>query len=511
MKQRLLVFTALLVVLAAPFAARSGRRAAPPAAAAAETLVILTPHNQAVRYEFGRAFRQQMARQGRKVEIDWRTPGGTAEISRVLVGEYTASFQLYWTRTLGRRWSSEIATGFMRAPDPARAGEVAEARQAFLQSDVSCGVDLLFGGGSTDQARHADAGRLVDSGFVAAHPELFGPKAIPQRVGDQPFWDAQGRWIGTCLSTFGICYNGDLLRRLGVGVPTSWEALVEPRLRGQVALADPNKSGSVATVFESLVQHEMQVAGPEEGWARAVWLIRRIGGNARYWTDAAAAIPLDVAAGDAAAGTCIDYYGRFQQAAAAAAGHPDRVGFSVARGVTVVNADPVGLLRGAPHRELALAFIGFVLSPEGQRLWSLPHGAPGGPERYTLGRSPILPSLYAEGRGEDPYREARQFGYQAAWTAPVMPAITFVIRTMCVDTQAELSAAYGALAAAGFPPQATAAFDDLTLVDYATLSGPIRQALRSPDPLEQAAWARRLVRQFQSVYARTRELARQRR
>jgi iron(III) transport system substrate-binding protein len=468
--------------------------------------VVLTPHNQAVRYEFGRAFREHMARQGRHVDIDWRTPGGTAEISRVLVGEYTASFQLYWTRTRGRRWSSEIATGFMRPAD--HAGEVAEARQAFLQSDVSCGVDLLFGGGSTEHARQADAGRLVDSGFVAAHPELFGPKAIPQSVGDQPFWDAQGRWIGTCLSTFGICFNRDLLGRLGVGVPTSWEALADPRLRGQVALADPNKSGSAATVFESLVQREMQLVGPEEGWAHAVWLIRRIGGNARYWSDAAAAIPLDIAGADAAAGTCIDYYGRFQAATAAAAGHPDRVGFSVARGETVVNADPVGLLRGAPHRELALAFIAFVLSPEGQRLWSLPHGAPGGPERYTLGRSPILPSLAAEGSGEDPYREARQFGYHAAWTAPLMPAITFVIRTMCVDTQAELSEAYGALAAAGFPPQATAAFDDLTLVDYATLSGPIRQALRSPDPLDQAAWARRLVRHFQGVYARARDLAR---
>ncbi len=509
MKQRVLIIAALVAVLAAPFAARSGRRPVPRVSGAAETLVVLTPHNQAVRYEFGRAFREHMARQGRRVDIDWRTPGGTAEIARLLAGDYTASFQLYWTRALGRRWSSEIAAGFMRAQDAARGGDVAEARRAFLRSDVSCGVDLLFGGGSTEHDRQAEAGRLVDAGFVAAHPELFGPRGIPQSVGDQPFWDAQGRWVGTCLSTFGICFNRDLLGRLGVGVPASWEALADPRLRGQVALADPGKSGSAATVFESLVQREMQLAGPAEGWSRAVRLIRRIGGNARYWSDAAAVIPLDVADADAAVGTCIDYYGRFQQATAAAAGHPDRVGFSVARGETVVNADPVGLLRGAPHRELALAFMAFVLSPEGQRLWSLPHGVPGGPERYTLGRSPILPSLYAEEDvAEDPYREARQFGYRAGWTAPLMPAITFVIRTMCVDTQDQLSAAYGALASAGFPPEATAAFDDLTLVDYSTVSGPIRQALRSPDPLDQAAWARRLVRHFRDVYARTVALAR---
>jgi hypothetical protein len=154
--------------------------------------------------------------------------------------------------------------------------------------------------------------------------------------------------------------------------------------------------------------------------------------------------------------------------------------------------------------------MAFVLSPEGQRLWTLPHGTPGGPERYTLGRSPILPSFYQDANDrENPYREARAFAYKAAWTAPIMPAITFVIRTMCVDTQAELGQAYAALAAAGFPPQATAAFDDLTLVDYQTVSGPLREALRAHDPLAQAAWARRLVRQFRQVYARTVALAKE--
>jgi iron(III) transport system substrate-binding protein len=516
MKRRLPVLAALIAVLVAPFAARS-RRADAPKPGPAETLVILTPHNQAVRYEFGRAFREHMARSGRRVEIDWRTPGGTAEISRYLVGEYTASFQLAWTQEAGRAWSGEIASGFMRPADPhgpAPSPAVAAARAAFLASDVGCGVDLLFGGGSAEHARQADAGRLVDSGFIAAHPDLFGPSGIPQTVGGQAFWDARGRWIGTCLSSFGICFNGDSFRRLRLGVPSSWEELTDPRLHGQLALADPTKSGSVATIFESMVQRQMQLAGPAEGWARALRLIRRIGGNARYFTDSSSTIPLDVATGDAAAGTCIDYYGRFQHATAAEAGHPDRVGFSVARGETVIDADPVGLLRGAPHRELALAFIAFVLSPEGQHLWSFRRGTPGGPERYTLGRSPILPSVYQEpttgdraGGDDNPYVEARAFDYHAAWTGPIRGAMSFVIRTMCVDTQDELSRAYAALARAGFPPRATAAFQDMTLVDYATVSGPIRQALQSPDPLQQQGWSRRLVQHFRDTYARAAALA----
>jgi ABC-type Fe3+ transport system substrate-binding protein len=508
MKPRLALLVALIGVLVAPFAARS-RRAEAPKPGPAETLVILTPHNQAVRYEFGRAFREHMAREGRRVEIDWRTPGGTAEISRYLTGEYTASFELYWTRHLGRAWSGEIASSFMRPSEPP-----SPARAAFLASDVGCGVDLLFGGGSAEHARQADAGRLVDSGFVAAHPDLFGPTGIPQTVGGQAFWDAHGRWIGTCLSSFGICFNGDSFRRLELAVPSSWEELTEPRLHGQLALADPTKSGSVATIFESIVQRQMQLAGRDDGWTRAVRLIRRIGGNARYFTDSSSTIPLDVATGDAAAGTCIDYYGRFQHATAAEAGHPDRVGFSVARGETVIDADPVGLLRGAPHRELALAFIAFVLSPEGQHLWSFRRGTPGGPERYTLGRSPILPSVYEEptaayraGGDDNAYVEARAFDYHAAWTGPIRGAMSFVIRAMCVDTQDELARAYSALARAGFPPRATAAFEDMTLVDYATVSGAIKQALQSPDPLQQQGWSRRLVKHFRDTYARAAALA----
>jgi len=515
-KPRLALLVALIGVLVAPFAARSRRAKAPPSGPT-ETLVILTPHNQAVRYEFGRAFRDHMARLGRQVEIDWRSPGGTAEISRYLVAQYTASFELTWTRRLGRDWSGEIASGFMRPAETrgaAPSAAVAEARAAFLASDVGCGVDLLFGGGSAEFTRQADAGRLVDSGFVAANPDLFGPAGIPQTVGGEAFWDAHGRWIGTCLASFGICFNGDSLRRLRVEVPSSWEELTAPRLHGQLALGDPTKTGSVATIFESIVQRQMQLAGPTDGWTRAMRLIRRMGGNARYFTDSASTIPLDVAAGDAAAGTCIDYYGRFQHATAAEAGHPDRVGFSVARGETVIDADPIGLLRGAPHRDLALAFIGFVLSPEGQHLWSFRRGAPGGPERYTLGRSPILPSIYEEptaayraSGNDNPYDEARAFDYHAAWTGPIRGAMSFVIRAMCVDTQDELARAYAALARAGFPPRATAAFDDMTLVDYDTVGGSIKQALQSPDPLQQQGWSRRLVQHFRDRYAQAAALA----
>jgi iron(III) transport system substrate-binding protein len=512
----LLSLAALIAVVALPFLARSRRTDLASAGATAERLVIITPHNEAVRYEFGRAFRDHLARQGRHVEIDWRKPGGTAEISRYLASEYTASFQRNWTGVLGRRWSAKVASGFMARPaSPSPDEEVTTARQAFLASEVSCGADLLFGGGSIEHIRHAAAGRLVDAGIVARHPETLGGAGIPETLGGQLTWDREGRWIGTCLSSFGICFNRDVLDRLGVPVPSSWEALGDPRLHGQVALADPSKSGSAGKIFETILQTEMQRAGVTEGWARAVRLIRRLGGNARYFTDSSSRVPVDVANGDAAAGLCIDFYGRFQSDTAAGAGRGGRIGFTTAHGETAIEADPIGLLRGAPHRALAVEFIEFVLSESGQKIWSFKKGAPGGPERYALHRLPILPRLYDRDfdayradPDENPYTEARSFSYHEAWTGPLLGAIDFVVRAMCVDAETELTEAYGALAAAGFPPRATAVFDDLALTDYATVSGPILAALKSPDPLEEAAWADKLVRHFRDLYLRTTALAR---
>jgi iron(III) transport system substrate-binding protein len=528
-----LAAVALVVVLLVPFIARS-RRVAPPGGAAHETLIVMTPSNEAIRYEFGRAFHAHMARRGRNVEIDWRSPGGAAEIARTLASEYAASFERYWRDDLHRRWTGEIAASFSRPPPDGAPGDVAEARRAFLASNVGAGADVLFGGGSPEFVKHAAAGRLVDAGLIARHPELFGRGGIPGEFGGETFWDRDGRWVGACLSSFGICYNRDALARIGVTEPpASWSALGAPAYLGQLALADPTNSGSSGKALEMLVQKQMSDAraraeargigdrsaldeiAVRDGWRDAMRLLRRVGGNARYFTDQATKIPLDVAAGDAAAGMCIDYYGRFQAEAAAAAGRPGRIGFSTARGETSINPDPIGLLRGAPHRELAIAFIEFVLSDEGQKLWSFKRGAPGGPERYALRRLPIVPHLYDHALDpyradpeENPYEEGRNFVYHRAWTGPLFGALSFVVRVMCVDPEQELHDAYGALAAAGFPPQATALFDDVTAVDYLTVAGPLRAALQSGEPLEEARWSIRLVAGFRAQYRRVTALAR---
>ncbi len=536
LKQAIIVLT-LLATLVLPFALRP--RPQHPGRVE-ETLVIITPHNEAIRQEFGLAFsRWYQARTGRVVEIDWRLIGGTSEIARYLEGEYTAAFQNHWVNTLGRPWSNAVLNAFANGALANDAPALSkEARAAFLASNVSCGIDLFFGGGSYDFIRQAQAGRLVASEVLKKHPEWFTEAVIPPSFAGEEFWDREGRWVGTVLSSFGIIANRDALRRLGVTTPPRvWADLADPRFFGEVALADPTKSGSMAKAFENVIQQQMQRVVAERlaalgavdeatrrlaeqaavaaGWNEGLKLIQQIGANARYFTDSAQKVPIDVAAGDCAVGMGIDFFGRQQQEAVRRRGADDRVSYVSPEGGAVASVDPVGLLRGAPHREVAEAFIEFSLSLEGQKLWNLKPGEVDGPTYFALRRLPVrrdfytLPGIAAlrSDPDENPYGPQDRLIYQPERTGRLFREMAFVIRVMCLDTQPELKRAWQALIAAGMPADALAVFQELTAVDYAATQGRIRSALRASNKVEELLLAKELAQRFRTQYQRTVVLA----
>ncbi len=531
---------ALVAVLLGPILLRPKQERGAPAGERA--LVIITPHNESIRSEFGRAFEAQyFAKTGQRVRVDWRTPGGTSEIGRYVASEYLAAFQNHWTHTLGKPWSKAVESSFDNGKitpgkDPAQDTPEQEARRAFLASEVGCKIDLFFGGGAYDFQQQAKAGRLVDCGFIKAHPELFGDGAgqIPQTLSGETFWDPQGRWIGNVVSSFGICFNTDSLTRLGLPPPVRWADLADPRYVHEIALANPTQSSSVNKAFEMLIQQQMgevvagirgeaddprtpgeqEQAGVRIGWTQAMRLLMKIGANARYFTDSSTKIALDVEAGEAAAGMTIDFYGRFQSEAVRKADGTSRLQYVNAAGGTSVGVDPIGLFRGAPNADMAREFIAFVMSPEAQKLWNWKTGTPGGPQHYALRRLPVLPALYAPEfrplRSDpevDPYALAKTFTYHSAWTGPLFTPISFTFRVMCIDTHDELAAAWRALIAAHFPPEATAAFEDVSAVDYAIASGRMREALGG-DKIKEVQLAKELADHFRQQYRHAANLAR---
>jgi iron(III) transport system substrate-binding protein len=521
----LLLLAALLIV---PFALRPRLVAQPDTE---RRLVLLTSHNEALRYEMGRGFERYLERRGLPpVRLDWRSPGGTTEVTRYISSEFRSAFEQYYLRQTGKPLSELGALAFANPKQSVEGSdEPARARRLFLSSNVGINIDVLFGGGSFEFSQHAAAGRLVDSGIISRHPELFGEGGIPQTLGGEPYWDKQGRWIGACVSGFGICYNPEALAQLGIHEsPKRWADLADPRLAGHVALADPSKAGSANKAFELIIQQTMSAAvaragspasgTPAErealatGFDDGMRLIRKIGGVSRYFSDQAGKVVQDVQSGSAAVGMCIDFYGRFESDLP---GPGQRLKFVLPEGGSSMGSDPIAMLRGAPSPELARTFIEFVLSEEGQALWAYKRGVPGGPERYALRRTPILPALFDPSRrnlrsdpDDNPYLVAERFSYHPAWTGSLFRALSFVIRVMCVDTEDELHEASAELARHHNPPRASAAFDDVSLVSYAVVKGEIAAALASGDPLREVAVQNRLVTALKRHYERVAELAR---
>ncbi|MFZ4767705.1 MAG: hypothetical protein ACOYMN_22380, partial [Roseimicrobium sp.] len=149
--KELIVAHALMLTLAAPFILKPRESVTP--ARCDRRLVILTPHNEKIRHEFGQAFaRHWKAQTGETLYVDWRV-GGTSEVALMIRSDFAAAFEHHWVNVLGHPWTHEVAASFANAkvkPSSNSTGTLPSgeaARQLFLQSNVGIGVDLFFGGG----------------------------------------------------------------------------------------------------------------------------------------------------------------------------------------------------------------------------------------------------------------------------------------------------------------------------------------------------------------------------
>lgn len=482
-----IIFGLLALIVALPLLLRRETATVAPGSAD-DRLVILTPHNESIRQEFGEAFaRYWKDRTGKTIYVDWRTPGGTSEIRMVL------------------------DAGFKAAAETGREG---------------IGVDLFFGGGEPDFAGQARQGRFAPLEVFEKHPEWFGDGGvIPETFTGERYFPADRLWVGTCMSQFGICYNPHVLERLKMDVPTAWGDLADPRYIGTLALADPTKSGSVARTFELILQAEIQraISGPDgetpetlqSGWEAGLRLFQKMAANARYFTDSASKPPHDVGQGNAAAGMCIDFYGRsYAEELTTRDGSPRLVWIAPQAGTTL-SVDPIAVLKGGDHPELAQAFVEFCLLPETQRLWFGKPGTPSGPLQRALHRTPIRRDVYTPEFLEhstmpdaDPYHDPGNFTYRRELTGAAFNTLRQLVKVMCIDSHEEMKSAWRAIVDAGMPADALAVFSDVSMLSYAA-AGKGDPGLDHADPLKAAERAAELGEWFRGNYRRAEAIARQ--
>lgn len=336
----------------------------------AQRLVVYTPHNEQIRHEVETAYNNWRADNDMApVVFDWRTPGGTSDIRKGIISQF------------GARIKNDESL------------------------DRGIGVDLFFGGGAYDHNIIAEG---IDKKFRLAldpqiDPVLFKQAFPNDTIGGEPLYNRRTfvedgetveiiAWTGVTLSSFGIVYNNDSLKQLGIAQPQTWRDLGDPQLLGWVALADPGHSSSIAATFETILRRE--------GWGQGWRTLRRVYANARYFATSSDRVPVDVSRGDAAVGMCIDFYGRYQAGAIG----KDRVGYvdpiENDQSMTATTADPITLLRGAPNPDLARDFIAWLLTPDAQVLWQRAKSDTADglvrPDRYELRRQPIRADLYTD-------------------------------------------------------------------------------------------------------------------
>ena len=90
-KRELWVLLAMLLVLLCPFLLRPAQSTSP--SRYDKRLVIMTPHHEMIRREYGRAFaRHWKQKTGQTLYIDWRV-AGTSELGMLIKSDFTVALR----------------------------------------------------------------------------------------------------------------------------------------------------------------------------------------------------------------------------------------------------------------------------------------------------------------------------------------------------------------------------------------------------------------------------------
>src|SRR5689334_12273509 len=354
-------------------------------------VVIISPHNEAIRYEFGRGFDLWHRKKfGEGVAVEWRDLGGTADALRFV--------------------QSEVAT-----------------------KPAGIGIDLFFGGGSEPFLLLAD--RRLALSYEPPKEVLSG---IPQSFNGIEIYDPDHRWYGAALSSFGILQNRLVQHRMKLPFITRWEQLAGPELRGWVGVGDPRHSATMNNMFEAFLQ--------AYGWERGWQLLTEIAGNARGFDSISSTTAKDVTLGETAYAFAIDFYA-FTQIAVAGRSN---LTFALPQDFTAISPDGIAILKGAPNRVMAQHFVDFALGEDGQKLWFLPRGHPEGPQKYSIERMPVRPDLYkryahVSNIEFSPFELKQSFVYDARLSRERREVVAALAGALLVDTLPELQTAWRAV------------------------------------------------------------------
>jgi ABC-type Fe3+ transport system substrate-binding protein len=244
------------------------------------------------------------------------------------------------------RWNVRLKTNALAAGTPVAYSRIVEWKG---RPDA----DIFWGGESTLYDKLAEHKlvaplNLTKTTIDAIPPTIGKPKPIYLK-------DPRGYWTGTALEPYGLVYHPAMLNRLGVAPLKDWDDLLNPKLRGQIVQCAPSRSSSSHATYEVILQQY----GDANGWER----LKQMAAYTGLFTARSRDVAAVVAKGEFAVGFAVPSYMAFEERLA---------GFDirfVAPKTAWITAEPIAILAGAKHPQTARAFVEFLLTERGQKIF----------------------------------------------------------------------------------------------------------------------------------------------
>jgi ABC-type Fe3+ transport system substrate-binding protein len=237
------------------------------------------------------------------------------------------------------------------------------------------GVDVLWGGGPTlfDQMQRDGNLQALNSTKMLSILDR-----VPNEIAgaDMKRNDSNGNcvWVAAAISTFGFTVNHAFLDAHNLPTPNNWTHLAQPVWgsllpTATIAMGNAPKTTSNTRIYEIITQG----MGWNNGWVT----LARMAGSARLYQGS---VETQAAVENQEVGVAmsIDFYGYSTQA-----NNPD-CEYILPENESIVNGDPIAIVKDTSKMNLAEAFVDYVMSPEGQAIWFTP----------GVNRMPVLESAF---------------------------------------------------------------------------------------------------------------------
>ena len=213
-------------------------------------------------------------------------------------------------------------------------------------------TSLWFGGSNTSHIAAAQ------DGLLAPNKESLAWRFMPAR-----FKDPDGLWIGLYVGYIGFISNTEFLAKVGAEAPTSWQDLLKPVFKGEIALAYPFSSGTAYTTLAGMLTAIGSSATGFDSDDDAY--VAAFDKQVHHYTESGSACITQVGQGEVGIGIAFSH---------------DIMKKGISQGYPVVMSFPkegtsyeiggMSLIKGGPEPELARIFYDWALSKEAQDLYN---------------------------------------------------------------------------------------------------------------------------------------------